>query len=168
MNYVIARGTVEKDVTQSNDSDGVQGVFVGTFLRNLDEKRRLTIPSEWREQVAGVASFYVLPAVDQKYLSVLPAREMIERLRKIRGHSIADTKARQFARLLGARSDLVTCDTQGRIRIKDELLGFGELNDQVTLIGTFEGFELWNPELWKSSISEDQVDLGEAARYVGF
>ena len=56
----------------------------------------------------------------------------------------------------------------GRIRIKDELLKFADLNDQVVLAGEFQGFELWNPDLWKETSSEGGTNLGEAARYVGF
>ncbi len=145
-----------------------QGVFVGTFVHSLDPKKRLTIPSGWREQVTVPNGLYVLPGVESEYLYVLPAQEIADKLKRIRGHSIADAKARQFARILGSQSDLVSWDSQGRIRIKDELLNHARLTDQVVLVGTFEGFELWNPESWKKTGSMDQSSLGEAARYVGF
>lgn len=146
----------------------VPGVFVGTFLHSLDPKRRLTIPSEWRDYVGTPPSLYVLPGVDQQYLFVFPAREMVQRLQRIRNLSIADARARQFARVLGSQSQLAPWDSQGRIRIKDELLEFAELRDQVVLAGAIEGFELWNPERWKAVGATTHSGLADAARYVGF
>ena len=135
----------------------------------MDSKKRLTIPSDWRELVGVPKRLFVLPGVNDKCLCVYPSREMTRRLEKLRNLSIADTKGRQLARTLASRSDLVPWDTQGRIRIKDDLLEYAELINQVVLVGTFDGFELWNPDRWKQVIdATDQGGLGEAAQYVGF
>lgn len=154
--------------TLENGLGGTQGVFVGTFVHSLDPKQRLTIPSEWREHVGAPASLYVLPGLDEKCLTVFPAREMAQRLQKVRHMSIADARARQFARILGSQSQLAPWDSAGRIRIKDELMAFAGLSDQVVLVGQFEGFELWNPERWKTVNSADVATLRDAAQYVGF
>lgn len=144
------------------------GVFVGRFVHSLDPKKRLTIPSEWRAQVGAPKSLYVLPDIQHRSLSVFPSREMTRRLAKMRDYSIADEKARYFARVLGAQSDLVAWDSQGRIRIKDELLLFAGLSDKVVLIGAIDRFELWDPAALESSGGIAQGDIGEAAKYVGF
>ena len=147
-----------------------QGLFMGSYTHSLDPKKRLTIPSEWRE-CAGLSAggLYVLPDLEGRmFLNVYPAREMVQRLQSIRNLSIADVKGRQFARILGSQSQLVPWDSAGRIRINDGLLQHGKLLDQVTLIGSFDHFELWNPELWKQIGSTGPADLGEAARSVGF
>lgn len=145
-----------------------QGVFVSTYVHSLDPKKRLTIPSGWRAQVGTPKSLYVLPDVDHKCLCVFPSAEMTHRIAKMRSHSIADKKARHFARVLGSQSDLVSWDSQGRIRIKDELLVFAGLVDQVTMVGAFDRFELWSPDNLSNEITVDQADIQEAARYVGF
>ena len=56
----------------------------------------------------------------------------LQRLQRIRNLSIADARARQFARILGSQSQLAPWDSQGRIRIKDELLAFADLREQIT------------------------------------
>ncbi len=172
MVYCVAQVHQSGAIVEQGDTNGAglgsaQGVFVGTFFHSLDPKRRLTIPSEWREY-AGAPSLYVLPGVDEQCLTVFPAREMVQRLQKVRNLSIADARARQFARVLGSQSQLAPWDSAGRIRIKDELMGFAGLVDQVVLVGAIEGFELWNPERWKVVNSAGAANLGEAARYVGF
>ena len=145
-----------------------QGVFVNHYTHSLDPKKRLTIPSGWRAQVGDPKSLYVLPDIHQKCLCVVPAGEMGRRLEKMRRQSIADDRARQFARVLGSKSDLVSWDSQGRIRIKDELLEFAELTDRVVLVGAIDMFELWNPDRFGGLDGMGQDALGEAAKYVGF
>ena len=142
---------------------------MGDFTHSMDPKKRLTIPSEWRESAGAPHGLYVLPDLEGRgFLIVFPAREMVRRLQSIRNLSIADVKGRQFARMLGSRSQLASWDTAGRIRINDSLLEHAKLSDQIALVGAIDHFELWNPELWKRDNTSRGADLGEAARYVGF
>ena len=147
---------------------GVLGAFVGTFVHSLDPKRRLTVPSEWRDSVGAPSTLYVMPGVDERYLTVFPAREVVQRLQRLRNLSIADAKARQFARVLGSQSQLAPWDSAGRIRVKDELLAFAGLSEDVVMVGAIEVFELWSPERWKTAGHADAASFGEAARHVGF
>lgn len=145
------------------------GIFVGRFDHLLDPKRRLTIPAEWRENTGLPASLYVLPSLQKnRCLSVYPAREMVRKLNSLRSLSIADDSGRQFARLLGSRSQLVPWDSAGRIRIKDELLEYAQLTEQVVLIGSIQSFELWNPEVWRQVSGISDSELSEAAKQIGF
>ena len=86
----------------------------------------------------------------------------------MRNVSIADEEGRQLARTLASRSDLVSWDAQGRIRVDDELLRYAGLVNQVVLVGTFDGFELWNPDLWKQVGGGASVEqLGKVAKAIG-
>lgn len=125
---------------------GGLGMFVGNFSHNLDPKRRLTIPSVWRAQVGTPQSVYVLPDFHHHCLNVYPAGEMIRKLDALRRYPMADEKARRFSRVLGGNSELLAWDTQGRIRIKDELLAFAGLTERVILVGALDRIELWSPE----------------------
>ncbi len=152
------------------DGGGISdsGAFVNQYLHTLDSKRRLTIPSEWRDLVGAPARLYVLPGVHDCCLSVLPAREMMRRLNESRQRlKLSDQKARQFNRILASRADLLTWDKVGRIRIKDSLMEYARIENQVVLAGAFEGFELWNPELWQASGALDQKQFADVAGYVG-
>ena len=159
----------EIDITRQEPVLG-SGGFTSNFLHALDPKKRLTIPSVWRAEVGVPKSLYVLPGLNnEKCLYVYPAREMAKRLDKFRKIGIGDKKARLFARILASRSDLVAWDSQGRIRIKDELLTGAKITDQVKLVGAFDRFELWSPELWQeASASVDATTMDEAVRYLDF
>lgn len=158
------------DQSVGGTAGALQGVFVGNFRHLLDPKKRLTIPSGWREQVGDPAQVYVMPGLNEPCLLVYSARDMARRTERIRSLSIADATGRHFLRTVASRSDLVTWDAQGRIRVKDELLDYAGITSEVVLVGAFEMFELWSPEKWKSQqeSSAATLDLGEAARYVGF
>lgn len=148
----------------------IQTGFVGRFLHALDPKKRLTIPSEWRSQMGDATSLFVLPGLHgDQCLYVYPASEMMPRLEKLRKTSIGDKKTRVFARMLASKSDLVSFDSQGRIRIKDDLLEYAGLTAQVECIGLFNHFELWNPDQRKAAeAAVDQATMEDAVRYVDF
>jgi MraZ protein len=155
------------DVILEREMSGL-GVFVGDFTHTLDPKKRLTIPSVWRAQVGEPMSLFVLPDFYHKCLNVFPASVMREKLEKIRRHSMSDKRAMEFARVLGAASDLVPWDNQGRIRIKDKLLEFAGLSERVALVGALDKFQLWDPEKRPDSGEIDQESLAEAGKYVNF
>lgn len=147
---------------------GVMGVFLGEFQHSLDPKKRLTIPSEWRAQVSVPQSLFVLPDFYHKCLNVFPASVMAEKMEKMKKQSMSDRKAMEFARILGSASDLVSWDGQGRIRIKDKLLEFAGLDEQVLMVGAMYKFQLWKPENRPDAGEIDQVQLAEAGRYINF
>ncbi len=157
-----------ESIADVGNGEAPESVFVGTYAHSLDPKKRLTIPSEWRVQIRDPGSIYVLPGVDENCLCAFPGSEMSRRLASVGHHSIADRKARQFARVLASRSDLVSWDSQGRIRIKDELLDYAGIKDRVVMVGNFRFFELWNPEALEESGVMDQANLADAVRHVGF
>jgi MraZ protein len=146
------------------------GGFASNFAHSLDPKKRLTIPAVWRDQVGEPKSLYVLPGLNkEKCLYVYPAREITRRLEKFRKISIGDPKARMFARLLASNSDLLAWDSQGRIRIKDELLSYAGITSRVKLIGAWDRFEIWSPEAWKEATAAiDQAAMDDAVKYVDF
>lgn len=150
------------------DNNLIREIFVGNVIHNLDPKKRITIPSEWRGQMKGENNLYVLPGIDEKCLWIFPANEMQKRIEKMRQQSFTDLKVRQFARILGSQSELLPLDSQGRIRIRDELLNFAGLVDEVKVVGAFIYFELWNPENWEKCQESGGSSLKDAARYVGF
>lgn len=148
---------------------GAGGLIVSHFAHNLDPKKRLTIPAQWRELVGEPSSLYIMPGIKgEKCLYAYPAREMPQLLERIRGIGSGDKQAKAFARVLASRSDYVSWDPQGRIRIKDDLLAFAGLTDCVDMHGAWNHFELWNEsefKRWKSEQAIDQTSMADMQRY---
>lgn len=148
--------------------NGLPGVLVGRFTHSLDPKRRLTIPSGWREQMGlparpakGTPGYvFVMPDVHKRCLSLFPPHDVQQRLERLRQRSISDIRAAEFSRRLGAVSEFLPLDVQGRIRIRDKLLAFAGLTEAVVMVGAFTRIELWNPE--RNPETED-IDLDALA-----
>lgn len=159
---------MDKETTALEKEARGLAVFVGIFTHSLDPKKRITIPSVWRSQVGTPRTLFILPDFHKKCLNVFPAAEMSLKLDKIRRQSMTDSKAMDFASTLGAASDLVSWDTQGRIRIKDHLLNFSGIDEQVVMVGAFDKFQLWSPAN-RSDLGEiDQARLVQAGQYINF
>ena len=154
--------------SQHGEDESPEIIFVGDFVHALDAKKRLTIPSDWRELAGMSERLFVLPGVNDKCLCVYPAREMTRRLQKFRKLSVADRKGRQLSRMLAARSDLISWDVQGRIRVKDKLLDHAGISQKVILVGSFDHFELWSPQQWKKEVTTvEGMSLEDIAQFAG-
>ena len=145
------------------------GLIVSHFAHYLDPKKRLTIPAQWRELVGEPSTLYIMPGLkNEKCLYVYPAREMPRLLERLRGIGSGDQKAKAFARFLGYKSDYVSWDPQGRIRIRDDLLAFAGLTACVEMHGAWNHIELWNKEefnRWKAEQAVDQTSMADMQRY---
>ena len=161
-------GQMERRVTTEMEELLNAGAFVGRYEHTLDGKKRVTIPSDWRD-AAGNPTLFVLPGVNEKCLYVYTAREMAQRLEKVRAASVANVQAQKFLRDFFSRADRVVLDAQGRIRVKDELLDHAGILNQMVLVGVGSRFELWSPESWNEQNSQtDQSKFAEAVQYIGF
>lgn len=134
--------------------------FMGRFLHALDGKKRLTIPSTWRALVGSPAELVAVPSASNNPLErsvwIYPVRVWNQRLAGLRKISSADAKVRNALSVLASRSEMLTWDAAGRLRVNDELLKHAGLTGQVMLVGALERFELWEPEQWKQL--EETVD----------
>ena len=163
----MAKGNVVGDIVTVEQSVLGMAGFLGSFVHALDGKKRLTIPSEWRALTGAPPQLVVLPSVSdndsERCLWVYPARVWNLRLAPLRQVSSADD-VRRAMRVLASRSEILTWDAAGRLRIRDELLKHAGLTGQVMLVGAFERFELWEPEQWKQQ--EGTVDSTAMKRAV--
>ena len=159
---------MERRVTTEMEELLNAGAFVGQYTHSLDGKKRVTIPSDWRE-AAGNPVMFVLPGLNEKCLYVYTLREMAQRIEKVRAASIANAQAQQLLRNFFPRADRVVLDGQGRIRVKDALLDHAGIINQMVLVGVGSRFELWSPESWNEQSTQlDQSKFAEAAQYIGF
>lgn len=156
--------------------DAASGVFVGRFTHALDPKRRLTIPSGWREQMGVPARpareapgyVFVMPDVHKRCLCIFPPQDFLQRMERLRQRAVTDLRAAEFSRRLGAVSEYLPLDVQGRIRIRDKLLAFAGLATDVVMIGAFTRIELWNPDRYPEPEEIDLDSLAEVSQGMEF
>lgn len=146
----------------------VSGVLVGRRDYALDPKKRFTIPSEWRVAMGDPAYVYVMPDRKEKCVNVLPPGEMESRLEKLREKALFDPAANAAYLTIGANSDQLTLDCQGRIRVSDKLLQFANLTTTVAMVGAVRMIKLYDPKALTPATKVDQKALDAALDAAGF
>ena len=122
----------------------MDGVFVGQCEHALDQKKRLTMPSEWRDALGDSQVVYVFPNSDG-CLDLVPKADMDQKLAKLREKRLFDKQVNALLLKIGSNSEQVALDGQGRMRICDRLLGFAGLTGKVHMYGAVRMIKLYAP-----------------------
>ena len=146
----------------------VSGVLTGRFDHGLDPKKRLTIPSGWREVMGNPRYVYVLPDRKERCINLVPQAEMDVLLSKLREKALFDPAQNRLYQIIGGMSDLLALDVQGRIRISDKLLQFANLTTTVAMVGSVRMIKLWNPSALPPIDVIDQTALDAAMAEAGW
>ena len=142
-------------------------IFSGEVRHSIDGKNRVTIPSRWRRTDADV--FVLAPDRKGECLRAMsPAtfRKAGERAAETAGVTRADYAA--FERQFFARSETVTADKQGRLVLPEQYCRTLKLDGDVVLVGTNEGFQIWNPEAWSRTKEADEAAFARVADLIGW
>ena len=121
------------------------GALVGSHERNLDPKKRLTIPSAWRHAL-GSDYVYVMKEEGAPCLRLVPKGVFESRLAEIQEEPLSDDDLNDVLEKIGEDSELLEFDVQGRIRISDRLLAHANLTGPVVMAGAVRMARLWAPE----------------------
>ena len=142
-------------------------VLLGVHNRVLDPKKRLTIPSVWREALGG-DFVYVVPETQNHCLQLVPVDMMEARLEKLQNESLGDKRVNALLSRIAENSDVLEFDVQGRIRISDKLLAYAGLKGAVVLKGSFRTATIWPAERCSEDATVDEAGLDEAMSELGF
>ncbi len=139
------------------------GGFVGEFRHSLDDKGRLTIPSQWRpEPKSEENKFLALPS-PSGHIVVYPPK-MIEKLEAaISEISLGDVEGQKAVAELMSKAHLFSCDKSGRINLNDKLVKHAKISKGTVLLGTLSTFSIYSEELYDVQQSDDSYDPAATA-----
>ncbi len=140
-----------------NAVSAMGGVFLGSCEHALDQKKRLTMPSEWRGALGESQIVYVFPNSDG-CLDLVPKADMDQKLAKLREKRLFDKQINALLLQIGSRSEQVQLDGQGRMRICDRLLAFAGLTGKVEMLGAVRMIKLYAPGKMPET---DQMNIEE-------
>ena len=139
-------------------------LLTGTFTRALDEKLRVAIPKQLRDDLPcpSGGGLYVTPGTDGS-LTVFT-----EAAFELLGQRLAQSPptrqdVRAFSRLFYGQAQRVELDHQGRIRIPPELARLAKLQNEVVVVGVQDHLEIWALEPWQSYVVANQAHFDEIA-----
>ena len=126
-------------------------MFLSTFEKQLDAKRRIVVPQEFRALAAGpFDGVFCFPSIESdciegggkplfdRYLSVIEELEFGDPLRTALETSV-----------LGGMAKL-SFDTAGRITLPEALCEMFGLTDWVVVVGLGDRFQIWSREAFQT------------------
>lgn len=129
-----------------------KAVFTGLFRHTLDDKGRLTIPSEWRHAHAQEDTFLATPHPDG-YIAVLPPGEVDKLHEKISAMKLSDAAAQAFSARFFSQTQGFSFDKAGRVGLTEALLKHAGLEKDAVLVGSLTKFNIYNPVRWQQEES---------------
>ncbi len=126
-------------------------MFLGEYSHNLDEKGRLTLPARMRELLGERV---VVTRGLERCLLVFPANDFEKFLQNVNTVGMTAADVRGLSRFFSSKATEDSPDKQGRINIPQTLRDHANLNGEVTVIGSFDHVEVWNPAQYLQTDAE--------------
>ncbi|WP_373057186.1 division/cell wall cluster transcriptional repressor MraZ [Zunongwangia sp. H14] len=140
--------------------------LIGTYECKVDAKGRLMVPSALKKQLAPMLQdgFVLKRAVFQPCLELYPMEQWNEMMQKINKLNRFKKKNNDFIRRFTAGVKTVEVDTNGRLLIPKDLVGFAGIEKEIVLSSAINIMEIWDKEKYENAIeaaSDDFADLAE-------
>jgi MraZ protein len=135
-------------------------MFIGEYSYSIDEKKRLAIPTKFRELLGKKA--VITRGLDQ-CLFLYPAKEWNNLADKLSKLPLSQADARGFARLMLTGAMDAKLDNLGRILIPDYLKDYAQLKKKVVIAGVFNRIEIWDERKWQEYKKKTEMAVGDIA-----
>lgn len=135
-------------------------MFIGEYSHTIDNKKRLSIPSDFRSELGDKG---VITRGFENCLFLYPQSTWKERAQKISERSPLQSDARGLARIMLAGAMEVKLDNLGRILIPDYLKEYAELEKNALVAGLYNRIEIWDEERWESYKEKTEQEIGDIA-----
>ena len=137
--------------------------FVGSFKHSLDAKKRVFIPSKFREELGD--EFYITRKFHD-YLSIYTADDWEDFVDRISKLPEADAEELQDF-VLGSAQKCVP-DSSGRIILDEKLLKLVGIEKNIAFVGTGRQIRVWAEEVWNEREQNRDYDkMREIMRQYG-
>ena len=97
----------------------------------------------------------------EKCLIVYPILEFKKLYAKVAGLSEFNPDYRKLQRNFFRGNTVVELDSSGRFLIPKQMLNYAQLEKQVVVVGMGNKVELWNPELYKEQLYDNQNEFSD-------
>src|SRR5204863_10002742 len=143
--------------------------YTSIYRHGVDDKRRLQIPAKWRPAEENFQFTMILwpgSASSGSYLLVLPPEPLQLLMEKLKAMPYSDSTAHSLRRLLGTKSDRVAVDKGGRICLPELMAKGAAIESDAVLVGSWDRFEIWNPENYEAVSKVDEALASEAFKLI--
>ena len=127
------------------------GVFLSTFEKQLDSKRRIVVPQDFRATLSGpFDGIFCFPSIEADCLEA-GGKSLFDRYQGVIDELPFGDPLRSALEtsVLGGMARL-SFDTAGRITLPDTLCEMFGLTDWVAVVGLGERFQIWSREAFQA------------------
>ncbi len=137
--------------------------IMGEFDLTLDEKNRLLIPADVRNQLDPKRDGpgFVVKIGPGPRLLLYPEKAYQAFLREVRTGLAPDAQTRRFNQTHFGLAKPVPVDKSGRVLLPDAFLQRTGTKRDITLVGAVDHLEIWNRDDWAQQVDAILKDLKE-------
>lgn len=136
-------------------------MFIGEFHHTIDDKKRLIIPSKFREELGNE---FIITRGIENCLYVYSKASWDGITNKLGTLPFTKKNARSFNRFFLSGATVAEFDKNGRVLITSPQLSYAEITKECVIIGVGDRLEIWSLEKWNDfydSASQDMSDIAE-------
>lgn len=133
---------------------------MGEYHHSIDEKKRIIIPSRFREELKDT---FVITRGIENCLFIYSLEEWKKITDKLKTLPFTKKDARQFIRFFLSGATEAQFDKQGRIVITTPLLEYAKIEKDCVIIGAGERLEIWSENAWNNFFNEASTNMSDIA-----
>ena len=130
----------------------------GEYRHNVDEKKRLIVPSKIRDEMGG--KIVITRGLDG-CLFGYNEKNWEGIMNKLSTLPFTKADARNFTRFLTSGAITLEFDKQGRINIPQYLCDYASLSREVVIVGVINRIEIWSSDKWEAFMNQNIDSLSD-------
>ena len=127
--------------------------FVGSYNHSLDAKKRVFVPSKFREDLGD--EFYITRKFGA-YLSIYTADDWQAYVEKI--EKLPESDAEEIQDFILGAAQKCTPDASGRIILDDKLMRHAGIDKNIVFVGAGKQIRIWAEEEWNAREQKRDFD----------
>jgi len=142
----------------------IQKMLIGEFTHKLDDKRRITLPSSFRDDLGDSV---VLTRGLDGCVFIYDQDNWTDITKQLSELPFGDSDSRGLSRFLLSGAKEVEIDSAGRILVPNFLCEFAGLDTEAVFAGVGTRVELWDKAEWMSQKADVEANADLLAQTLG-
>ena len=135
-------------------------MFMGEYHHSIDEKKRLIIPSKFREELGDT---FIITRGIENCLFVYSTESWNKITQKLDTLPFTKKDARAFVRFFLSGATVAEFDKQGRVNITSPLISYANIQKECVVIGAGDRLEIWSKEDWDNFFNSAKNNMSDIA-----
>ena len=142
--------------------------LIGTYQCKIDFKGRVKIPAPLQKQLSHllIAPFVIKRSVFNKCVELYPLEEWNIIIQQVNSLNRFVKKNNDFIRLFNAGVKLVDLDSNKRVLLSKDLLGFSNIQKDIVLSSSVNMIEVWDKENYENKLLKSTPNFSKLAEEV--